>query len=135
MQLVDNPVTRVRRGRRACQTLSRLFTYLHPYTVVCYSYYRMLMRICVLKTYPLRGVTSSDLPKILKTPRPVLSPFASPNLRICITVGATYRIRMQRGEYPLRVGGFGSPSEEACYRVIHTLHVYSGHCMCPTAGR
>ena len=58
MQGVDNPVASFFGGGSEAAYAQRIFTYLHPYTVGCYSYYRLLVRICVLKTYPPSGVTS-----------------------------------------------------------------------------
>ena len=57
MQGVDNPVASFFRRAFEASYAQQIFTYLHPYTVGCYSYYRMLMRICVLESYRLSSVT------------------------------------------------------------------------------
>ncbi len=58
MQGVDNLVTRVSATAMTGLSSPRLCTGMHGYTVGCYSYYRLLMRILVLKTYPPPGVTT-----------------------------------------------------------------------------
>ena len=58
---MDNPVASFFGGGFEAAYAQRIFTYLHPYTVGCYRYYRKLMRMIVLKTYPTSSVTSAPL--------------------------------------------------------------------------
>jgi hypothetical protein len=60
MQGVDNPVARVLPILERKRASTRLCTYLHPYTVGCYTEHRLLMRKVILKTYPPTGVTSDS---------------------------------------------------------------------------
>ena len=58
MQGVDNPVASFFRRAFEASYAQQIFTYLHPYTLGCYTGHRLLMRIKLLTSYPPISVTS-----------------------------------------------------------------------------